>query len=391
MTIDATIPLWGLLVVLCAVCAKLLDRYCVEAAEAVIKFVSGTVAIGLSREARLLWQRELVFHAIEDISDNLNAGRSRKEVAWLAIWNAANMVIATPSLRSNYIRRAASGERSEDGIPTASPRRLRSRLAELEDRVDRLRILTPAMMFVSILGLCLVLIPSVGLQRHGATRWIGNGVFSVQPADFAKLAVAMYLPAWLPVRFHNPRVFWRGFFACAGLVGAMCGLILLEPDLASAVIIGFTFMSVVFVAGAPARSFLAFSGISAVVALVLIVSGGGFDTAAVRSASQARTMAEIGAFLVASAALVLPLVLLRLKFAQRSFQQPFGSLMAAAVGIWVWYEVAFNIGWAIHVIPNDAVDPQLSITRVPNVVIMTMAIIIAGCVGLSRIARPNRA
>jgi hypothetical protein len=385
MTLDATIPLWGVLMVFGAVAAKFLDRYCVEIAEKLVKSVSQALGTGLSQEARLLWQRELLFHALERISNDLNAGRVRREVAWTAVRDAIDMVLAAPSLRTDYARRAKAGESADDArLGTAQPR-LGSMRQAVASQFQQLRIVSPLIMLISIIGLFLVLIPGVGSDRHGATRWIGAGSLAVQPADFAKLAVALYVPAWLSGRGDNVKAFWQGFFPCVLLVGFVCGIVLLEPGLDSAVIIAFTVMSIAFVAGASLRHMVAFSGTASAVAL-LLVAAGNYRVPAPYAAWDASAIAYLGLILLVCVAVAIPVVFFRLRFGRRLPREAFGSLAPIAIMFWIWYEIMFNIGWATHFVPNDAVDPQLSLTRLSNVVLMSVGALIAGGLALSPLA-----
>src|SRR3990170_1477053 len=50
--------------------------------------------------------------------------------------------------------------------------------------------------FLGILLLVLVLIPGIGVKLLGARRWINTGIFILQPAEFVKLALAIYLSSW---------------------------------------------------------------------------------------------------------------------------------------------------------------------------------------------------
>ena len=54
------------------------------------------------------------------------------------------------------------------------------------------RDLTPALLAVSMLLLLAVLVPGVGVEANGATRWIGVGLFQVQPSEIAKIALILY-------------------------------------------------------------------------------------------------------------------------------------------------------------------------------------------------------
>jgi cell division protein FtsW len=140
----------------------------------------------------------------------------------------------------------------------------------------RLRWLSPLLMLAAIVGLFAVLVPGIGVERNGATRWIalGGPIPPLQPSEFAKLALVVYMAAWLAGRGDNVKALWLGFVPCVVLVGFVAGLIMLEPDFGTTVVIVLTTMTMVFVAGASLRHLAAFAGIAGVVATMLVFSGG---------------------------------------------------------------------------------------------------------------------
>jgi cell division protein FtsW len=139
----------------------------------------------------------------------------------------------------------------------------------------RLRLISPLLMLAAIIGLFAVLMPGIGVERNGATRWIaiGGPVPPLQPSEFAKLALIIYMAAWLAGRGDNIKALWLGFFPCVLLVGFVAGLIMMQPDFGTTVVIVLTTMTMVFVAGASLRHLAAFAGISGVVAAMLVLSG----------------------------------------------------------------------------------------------------------------------
>ena len=54
------------------------------------------------------------------------------------------------------------------------------------------RVLTPALLGISIFLLLAVLLPGVGTSVNGAQRWLGAGLFQFQPAELAKFAIVLY-------------------------------------------------------------------------------------------------------------------------------------------------------------------------------------------------------
>jgi cell division protein FtsW len=91
----------------------------------------------------------------------------------------------------------------------------------------------PAVYVAVLLGLVLVLIPGIGSQINGARRWLDVGPMTVQPAEFAKLAAVLVLscavarlPAGSGLRLKP-----------LAMVGALFGLVLVEPDFGTSVIL----------------------------------------------------------------------------------------------------------------------------------------------------------
>ena len=102
-----------------------------------------------------------------------------------------------------------------------------------------------------IVGLLLVL--AVGPQINGARRWLALGFFSIQPTEMAKLAVVLYLAAFLSNPQRRVTDWQRGFLPPVAMMGIMCGLIVVEPDLGSTVVISLVFVSMMYLAGARVR------------------------------------------------------------------------------------------------------------------------------------------
>ncbi len=115
----------------------------------------------------------------------------------------------------------------------------------------RLRALSMPMLILAFLGLVAVLVPGVGVSHNGAARWLTFGPVSVQPSEFAKLAVIIYISAWLASRGQQINQFSLGFVPFVLLLGVVGGLIIAEPDMGTTLIILMTASTLFFVAGAP--------------------------------------------------------------------------------------------------------------------------------------------
>ena len=106
--------------------------------------------------------------------------------------------------------------------------------------------------FVITLGLLVaVLVPGIGSEINGSRRWIViSGFGSLQPAEFAKLAVVLYLAHWLDRRGKAAGSFWNGLVPFSLLVAPGFVLIAMEPDLGTAAVYVAAAASVFFMAGA---------------------------------------------------------------------------------------------------------------------------------------------
>jgi cell division protein FtsW len=135
-------------------------------------------------------------------------------------------------------------------------------------RIDyhRYRVLALPVMAIAITLLVAVLIPSVGTSVNGAARWLRAGPVGLQPAEFAKLALILYLAFWLGAR--RDRIARGGttvgFVVITGLILA---LVFAEPDLGTAIVIGGVALAMYFVAGARLWMFAALAMLSGVLAL----------------------------------------------------------------------------------------------------------------------------
>lgn len=118
----------------------------------------------------------------------------------------------------------------------------------------------------------LVLIPGVGLVRNGAQSWIGVGAFSIQPSEFMKLGLIMFLSAYLSFNQKYITSFKKGFLPSIILVFTAFGLIMLQPDLGTGVVLVLTCMVLIFIAGAKLTHFFGLASLGIVAFLLLIIS-----------------------------------------------------------------------------------------------------------------------
>jgi cell division protein FtsW len=126
----------------------------------------------------------------------------------------------------------------------------------------RLRPLAPGLVLGS-LGLCLLVLVA-GTQVNGARRWLSLGPAAFQPSELAKLALAVWAAAYL-ARRPAPQSL-RELARPIGLLAAIfCGVILLEPDLGTAIAIVVMLASILLVSGAPLGTLGAGSAVAAAI------------------------------------------------------------------------------------------------------------------------------
>jgi cell division protein FtsW len=95
-----------------------------------------------------------------------------------------------------------------------------------------------------------LLLPDERSERGGAERWIAFGGFQFQPTEIAKFALIVYLAAWLMGRGDKLRSTTVGLLPFGLIVGAMIGIMALQRNVSSAVILTLIAVSVYFAAGA---------------------------------------------------------------------------------------------------------------------------------------------
>jgi cell division protein FtsW len=120
-------------------------------------------------------------------------------------------------------------------------------------RVDyrALRALAPALIVTSLVLLLAVLV--LGRSANGARRWISFGPAAFQPSELAKVALAVWAAAYL-ARRRPPRTLAELWRPMGLLTVVFCGLILVEPDLGTAIGIVVMLAAMLLVAGTPTRT-----------------------------------------------------------------------------------------------------------------------------------------
>lgn len=127
-----------------------------------------------------------------------------------------------------------------------------------------LKKVAPLALVLTIILLILVLIPGIGSKFLGARRWLVLGPIVIQPSEILKISLILYLSSWL----EKPRDMTKFI----GLIGFCLGLVMLQPDLGTALIVVGSSFLVYYLSGAPIKNILYFSGflLTSVIALIAI-------------------------------------------------------------------------------------------------------------------------
>jgi cell division protein FtsW len=114
--------------------------------------------------------------------------------------------------------------------------------------------------FVGTLFL-LFLVPFLGVEKNGARSWLEIGGFSLQPTEFAKLAIILYLAAIIAKKDEQFRDFKRGLLPVMIVVGFFTFLIMLQPDFGSCAILVLSASAIVIAGGSNLKHILLSSGV----------------------------------------------------------------------------------------------------------------------------------
>ncbi len=145
---------------------------------------------------------------------------------------------------------------------------------QLASRVplEAVRRATGPLLLASLVLLVAVKIPGVGLEVNGARRWLGVGPLTFQPSELAKLALVVYAAGVLakgPRRLRTLKGIVNPLLVVAG---GLCVLVASQPDLGTALVIGFTMAAMLVVAGAPLRHLTVLAGASATVVMLFALT-----------------------------------------------------------------------------------------------------------------------
>ncbi|WP_245535302.1 putative lipid II flippase FtsW [Segniliparus rotundus] len=135
-----------------------------------------------------------------------------------------------------------------------------------------LRTLAFPCMVVAVVSLALVLVPGVGVKIMGARRWFEVAGVSVQPSELAKLALAVWGAHVLASRRRETAVLRDYLVPLIPVSTVMCVLIVLEPNLSTAVSLALIVAALLWYSGLSLKVFASVAVVGVVAAAVLAVS-----------------------------------------------------------------------------------------------------------------------
>ncbi|MYA20153.1 MAG: putative lipid II flippase FtsW [Chloroflexi bacterium] len=265
---------------------------------------------------------------------------------------------------------------------------------------------SPLVMLAAIAGLGAVFVSSLGVSAEGSARWISVGPITAQPSEFAKLAVIIYLAAWLAAKGPTVRNFALGVAPYVGMVGLVTALVLLEPDLGTATTIALITGTLLFVSGARLLHIAALVASATVFTGALVIVGGygaarilsftsaesdpegiGFQTLQMLQALGSGGLTglglgvsrqkffyvpashtdgvlaiigeELGYIGVVVVLALFALLLWRGLLVMQRAADPFGSLLAAGVLAWLAFQMLINVGGITRSIPLTGIPLPL--------------------------------
>lgn len=119
--------------------------------------------------------------------------------------------------------------------------------------------------------LIIVLIPGIGVVRGGARSWLGISSFGIQPSEFIKIVIIIFLAKMLSEESSQITHFTKGLLPPLLIVGSAFGMIMLQPDLGTGAVLVGASMLMIYIAGA--RMFhlnmMALTGVAGLVGLIL--------------------------------------------------------------------------------------------------------------------------
>ena len=131
---------------------------------------------------------------------------------------------------------------------------------------------TNKILLISLILLILVLIPGIGTIRNGSRSWFKIGPFGLQPSEIAKVSLIIFLAKYLEKNQNSLSNIKKSVFPVLGIIFLFFGLIMLEPDFGTGMVIVLSLMLILFISGVKLKFFasLGVLGILGIAGLIII-------------------------------------------------------------------------------------------------------------------------
>lgn len=257
-------------------------------------------------------------------------------------------------------------------------------------------------LIIALALLVLVLVPGIGTKLGGARSWFNVGGISFQPSEVAKLALIIYLSAWMSKHGEEIKDVKYGLVPFLVVTGLMLGLIMLQPDIGTMMITAIIAVIIFFLGGGSIKH-IALMGVAGILglfalikaapyraarlltflhpeldpkgigyqinqALLAIGSGGIFGLGFGHSRQKFRYLPEVTGdsifaiigeelgFILAAGLIVLFLwYLLRAISIAKHSNDEFGRFLALGIGVWVTVQAFINVAAMIGLMPLTGV------------------------------------
>jgi cell division protein FtsW len=280
------------------------------------------------------------------------------------------------------------------------------------------------LLFLGIFLLVIVLV--IGRSVNGSTRWIVLGPITVQAAEPAKLFFFCYLAAYLVRRRNQVMEDWKGFAKPLIVFAILAGLLLRQPDLGTIIVMFVTTFGLLFLAGAKLWQFISLASVGVLLLSLLAIfepyrwrritsfldpwqdafgsgyqltqslmaygrgeffgQGLGNSIQKLEYLPEAHTdfvmavLAEEFGFIGIACILLLSMVLVfkALMLGKKALAKEkfFEGFFAYAIGIWVCFQAAVNVGASAGIVPTKGLTMPLISYGGSSMIIMTLAVVI---------------
>jgi cell division protein FtsW len=272
----------------------------------------------------------------------------------------------------------------------------------------------------------LVVVLLIGRSVNGSTRWIGLGPITIQAAEPAKLFFFCYLAAYLVRRRDQVMEDWRGFAKPLIVFGILAGLLLRQPDLGTIIVMFVTTFGLLFLAGAKLWQFISLASVGVFLLSMLAIfepyrwrritsfldpwedpfgsgyqltqslmaygrgdffgQGLGNSIQKLEYLPEAHTdfvmavLAEEFGFIGVAFILLLSMTLVfkALMLGKKALAKEkfFEGFFAYAIGIWMCFQAAVNIGASAGIVPTKGLTMPLISYGGSSMIIMTLAVVV---------------